>query len=204
MWRQAGSPPGPLASVGVSDLDLHAILYLIAHHPEVPAAFATGSLLLGGAAWWLARRWGWAQVPAALAGCGLALALAVTVVRPIGHFSAGGLNPVAVLRECVVGSLSLTRNYEKLNVAMLMPFAFFATLATCRPAIIAASSLLISGFVEFVQGVTGGGTCQARDVVHNSAGGVLGVLLAVVALRLLARRSRAVTASLGAGTGSSR
>ncbi len=195
--------------LGVSDLDLHTILYLIAHHPEVPAAFAAGSLLLGGAAWWLARRRGWAQVPAALAGCGLALALAVTVVRPIGHFSVGGLNPVAVLRDCVVGSLSLTRNYEKFNVAMLMPFAFFATLATRRPAIIATFSLLISGFVEFVQGATGGGTCQARDVVHNAAGGVLGVLLAVVALRLLdrwllARRSRAVTASLGAGTGSSR
>ncbi|MGH3754505.1 MAG: VanZ family protein [Pseudonocardiaceae bacterium] len=188
----------------MSDLDLHAILYLIAHYPELPAAFAAGSLLFGGAAWWLARRRGWAQVPAALAGCGLALALAVTVVRPIGLFPAGGLNPEAILRECMVGSLSLTRNYEKLNVAMLMPFAFFGTLATRRPAIIAMSSVLISGFVEFVQGATGGGTCQARDVVHNTAGGALGVLLAVVALRLLVRRSRGITADLGAGPGSSR
>ncbi len=185
----------------VSDLDLHAILYLTAHYPEVPAAFAAGSLLLGGSAWWLAPRWGWAQVPAVLAGCGLALALAVTVVRPIGSFSEVGLNPLVILRECGVGSLSLGRTYEQLNVAMLMPFAFFGTLATRRPALVAGSCLLISGAVEFVQGATGGGTCQAFDVVHNSAGGVLGVVLAAVALRVLPRRSRGVTADLGAGPG---
>ncbi|MGH3803414.1 MAG: VanZ family protein [Pseudonocardiaceae bacterium] len=185
----------------MSDLDLHAILYLTAHHPEVPAAFAAGSLLLGGAAWWLAPRWGWAQLPAVFAGCALALALAVTVVRPIGIFSVGGLNPLVILRECMVGGLSLARTYEKLNVAMLMPFAFFGTLATRRPAIIAGVCLLISGSVELVQGATGGGTCQARDVVHNIAGSGLGVLLAAVTLVLLARRSRAITAGLGAGPG---
>lgn len=188
----------------VSDLDLHAIFYLTAHYPEVPAAFTAGTLMLSGAAWWLAPRWGWARLPAVLAGCGLALALAVTVVRPIGIFSAGGLNPLVILRECVVGNLSLGRTYEKLNVAMLMPFAYFGTLATRRPAIIAVSCLLISGSVEFAQGATGGGTCQAVDVVHNSAGGVLGVLLAVVTLRLLERRSGGVTADLGAGPGSPR
>ncbi len=190
----------------VSDLDLHAILYLTAHYPEVPAAFAAGSLLFGGAAWWLAPHRGWAKLPAVLAGCGLALALAVTVVRPIGLFPPGGLNPLVILRECVVGSLSLARTYEKLNVAMLMPFAFFATLATRRPAVIAGSCLLISGSVELVQGATGGGTCQARDVVHNAVGGVLGVLLAAVTLLLVVRRSRGVTSSrvtarLGAGPG---
>ncbi|MGH3778117.1 MAG: VanZ family protein [Pseudonocardiaceae bacterium] len=187
----------------MSDLDLHAILYLTAHYPEVPAAFAAGTLLLSGAAWWLAPRWGWAQLPAVFAGCGLALALAVTVVRPTEIFAAAGPNPLVILRECGVGSLSLARTYEKLNVVMLVPFAFFGTLATRRPAAIAVSCLLISGSVELLQGATGGGTCQAFDVVHNSAGGALGVLLAVVALRL-ARRSRGVTADLGAGPGSPR
>jgi hypothetical protein len=140
-------------------------------------------------------------VSAVLAGCSLALALAVTVVRPIGLFPPGGLDPLIILRECAAGSLSLARTYEKLNVVMLMPFAFFATLATCRPAIIAGSCLVISGSVEFVQGATGGGTCQARDLVHNAAGSVLGVLLAAVALLLWARRSRSITADLGAGPG---
>jgi hypothetical protein len=188
----------------VSDLDLHTILYLIAHHPEVPAAFAAGSLLLGGVAWWLASRWGWAKLPAALAGCGLSLALAVTVVRPIGLFPPGGLNPLAILRECTVGSLSLARTYEKLNLAMLMPFAFFGTMATGRPVVIVMSCLLISGAVEFVQGTTGGGTCQAGDLVHNTAGGVLGVLLAAVVLLLMAWRSRGISADFGVDPGSSR
>lgn len=179
----------------VFDLDLHSILYLTAQHPEIPAAFAAGSLLFSGAAWWLAPRWGWAQVPAALAGCGLALALAVTLVRPLGLISASGVNPLVILGDCGVGSLSLARIYEKLNVAMLVPFAFFATLATRRPAIIAAACLLISGLVEFVQGATGGGACQAGDLVHNTVGSVLGVGLATVALRLVVR-SRETTAGV--------
>ncbi len=183
----------------VFDLDLHSIFYLTARYPEIPAAFAAGSLVLGGAAWWLAPRWGWAKVPAVFAGGGLALALAVTLVRPLGLFSPSGLNPLIVLRDCGIGTLSVARTYEKLNLAMLLPFAFFATLATRRSAIIVGSCLLISGLVEFVQGATGGGTCQGRDLVHNTVGSVLGVMLAVGALRLLARRPRRITAVAGAG-----
>ncbi|MDQ3760207.1 MAG: VanZ family protein [Actinomycetota bacterium] len=187
------------------DLNPHNILNTILHHLEVPATFIPGSLLLGGAAWWLAPRRGWARASAVLAGCGLALALALTVVRPIGRFPAGGLNPLETLRQCMVGSLSLGQLYEQLNVAMLIPFAVFGTLAIRRrPLIIAASCVLVSGFVEFVQGATGGGQCQVRDLVHNTAGAVLGVLLAVVVLRLRGRRSRGITADVGAGSGSLR
>ncbi len=143
-------------------------------------------------------------MPAVLAGCGLALALAVTLARPPGRFPAGGVNPLTTLQQCMVGSLSLAHPYEQLNVAMLVPFAVLGTLATRRPLIIAASCVFVSAFVEFVQGATGGGHCQVRDLVHNTAGGVLGVLLAVVVLRLVARRSRGITADLGAGPGSSR
>lgn len=188
------------------DVELSDLPYLAAMHPEVPAFFGAGCLLLGGGAWWLALRRGWAPVPAALAGCALALALAVTVIRSPGQFSAGGLVPLDTLRECAAGSLSLARTYEKLNVAMLVPLGFFGTLATRRPAAVAVSCLLLSGLLEFVQGATGGGTCQARDVVHNTMGGVLGVLLAMVLLGLMGRmqRSSAVTVDRGAGPGSSR
>ncbi|MGH4025142.1 MAG: VanZ family protein [Pseudonocardiaceae bacterium] len=191
------------------DIGLFDLLVKADRHPQVPLAFAVGCALLGASGWGLAARRGWAQLPAALAGCGLALALAVTVVRPAGHFPAGGLSLLATARECVVGDLSLTRTYEKLNVAMLMPFAFFATLATRRPAVVAACCVLLSGCVEFVQGATGGGTCQARDVVHNTAGGVLVVLLAALLQGLLTRRHRgagrsgAVSAGRGAGPASS-
>lgn len=186
------------------DLNPHNLLNILLHHLEVPAAFVPGAILLGGLAWWLAPRRGWAQVPAMLAGCALALVLALTVVRPFGHFSVGGLNPLTTLRECSVGSLSLTHLYEQLNVAMLVPFGILGTLATRRPLLIVTSSALVSGFAEFVQGATGGGECQVRDLVHNTAGGVLGVLLAVGILRLWARRSSGITAELEVGAGSSR
>ena len=184
--------------MGLLDLLVKAV-----RHPEVPLAFAGGCVLLGGSGWALAGRRGWAQLPAALAGCGLALALAVTVVRPAGHFPAGGLNLLTTVRECVVGDLSLTRTYEKLNVAMLMPFAFFATLAARRPAVVAVCCVLLSGFVELVQGATGGGTCQVRDVVHNTAGGVLGALLAVLLRGVLTRRRRGAR-NIGAGNSGAR
>lgn len=191
------------------DLNPHNLLNILLHHLELPASFIPGSLLLGGLAWRLAPRRGWAPVPAVLAGCGLALALAVTVVRPFGHYPAGGLNPLMTLRLCTVGSLSLAHLYEQLNVAMLMPFAFFGTLATRRAVRIAASCVLVSGFAEFVQGATGGGECQVRDLVHNTVGSVLGVLSALVVLRLRARRSldvtggghRASTSSISAAVG---
>lgn len=193
------------------DVGLFDLLVKAVRHPEVPLAFAAGSALLGSSGWALAGRRGWGRRSAALAGCGLALALAVTVVRPAGLFPAGGLSPLATVRECVVGDLSLARTYEKLNVAMLMPFAFFATLALRRPVLVVGCCVLLSGAVEFVQGATGGGTCQARDVVHNTAGGVLGALLAVGLLgsrgllahrRRAAGRSREVSTGRGAGPGS--
>jgi glycopeptide antibiotics resistance protein len=87
---------------------------------------------------------------------------------------------------------------------MLVPFAIFGTLATRRPLLIVASSALVSGFAEFVQGATGGGECQLRDLVHNTVGGVLGAVLAVGVLRLRARRSPGITAKIGVGAGSSR
>ncbi|HEX8761938.1 MAG TPA: VanZ family protein, partial [Pseudonocardiaceae bacterium] len=61
--------------------------------------------------------------------------------------------------------------------------------------IITAACLLISGLVEFVQGATGAGTCQACDLVHNTIGSVLGVGLAAVLLRVSVR-PREVTAGV--------
>jgi hypothetical protein len=188
-----------------TDIQLSDLPYKALDHPEVPVFFVVACLLFAGTAWWLAPRRGWAQVPAALAGCGLALAIAVTVIRPVGEFPIGGLDPLRTLRECTVGDLSLARTYEKLNVAMLVPYVFFATLATRRPVAVAASGLLISGFLEFVQGATGGGTCQARDVVHNTVGGIVAALLAVLLLARWGRLDRraGVTADCGAGSESS-
>lgn len=186
------------------DLNYHNLINIFLHHLEVPASFIPGSLLLGGVAWWWAPRQGWNRKFAVLAGCSLALALALTVARPFGHFPAGGLSPLATLRVCTVGSISLAHLYEELNVLMLVPFAIFGALATRRPLLIAVSSMLISASIEYVQGATGGGECQVRDIVHNTLGGVLGVLVAVIVLRLRARQTDEITPSVAAGSGSSR
>lgn len=186
------------------DLNPHNLLNILLHHLEVPAGFIPGALLLGGAAWYLAPRRGWARVPAVLAGCSLALALALTVVRPFGHFPAGGLNPLATLRLCSVGTFSLMHLYEQLNVAMLIPFGIFGTLATRRPVRVVITCLLVSAFAEFVQGTTGGGECQIRDIAHNTLGGVLGVLAAMLLLWRWSSRSTDLSAGVEVGAGSSR
>ena len=183
------------------DLNYHNLINIFLHHLEVPASFIPGSLLLGGAAWWLAPRQGWDRKYAVLTGCSLALALALTVVRPFGHFPAGGLSPLATLRVCTVGTFSLAEPYQELNVLMLVPFAIFGTLATRRPLLIATSSMLVSGFIEYVQGATGGGECQLRDIAHNTLGGVIGVLVAVAVLRLRGEQPGEITARVAAGSG---
>ena len=61
--------------------------------------------------------------------------------------------------------------------AMLVPFALFGTLAVRRPAALVAASVLLSGTVEYLQGATGGGTCQLRDIAHNTGGAALAVAL---------------------------
>ena len=105
------------------------------------------------------------------------------------------------LRLCTVGRFSLAHLYEQLNVALFVPFAIFGTLATRRPALVAISCGLLSAVVEFVQGATGGGECQVRDIAHNTLGGMLGALLAMAVLWLRARRTPEVKAEVGAGSG---
>jgi VanZ like family len=186
------------------DLNYHNLINIFLHHLEVPASFIPGAVLLAGAAWWWAPRQGWDRRFAVLAGCGLALALALTVVRPFGHFPTGGLSPLTTLRVCTVGTFSLAQLYEELNVVMLVPFAIFGTLATRRPVFVAMSSMLVSVLIEYVQGATGGGECQLRDIAHNTLGAVFGALIAVLALRLRARQPDEVTPSVAAGSGSPR
>jgi uncharacterized membrane protein AbrB (regulator of aidB expression) len=162
---------GSLAGV---DLDL---VGLAIDHPQVPLAFILGCLLLGALVDGVAVRRGWPRLPAVLAACGLALALAVTVVRPGVDYEASGWGPIGVARVCAVGSFSLSNTYERLNVAMLVPFALFGTFAVRRPAALVAASVLLSGTVEYVQSATGGGTCQLRDIAHNTSGAALAVAL---------------------------
>ena len=151
------------------------IAELVLSQPEAVAALFAGSVFLGTVGFVVARRRGWAVVPAVLAGCGLALALAVTLARPGGSFSVATTDPIGM---CVGNEFSLTGSLERLNLVMLAPFAFFATLATRRPWAVFGVSAAFSGAVEFMQALTAIGVCEAQDFYNNTVGASLAVLVA--------------------------
>lgn len=148
---------------------------LVLSQPEAVAALFAGSVLLGTVGFVVARWRGWPVVPSVLAGCGLALALAVTLARPGGSFTPVTTDPIGM---CVGNEFSLTGSLPRLNLVMLAPFAFFATLATRRPFAVLGVAAAFSGAVELVQALTAIGVCEAQDFINNTVGASLAVLLA--------------------------
>ncbi|MBB5807272.1 hypothetical protein F4560_007040 [Saccharothrix ecbatanensis] len=158
--------------------------------PETVATLVGGSLVLGAAGFAVARWRRWPATPAVLAGCGLALALAVTLARAGGSFTLITTDPVG---RCVGNGFSLAGSRERLNLLMLAPFAFFATVACRRPFAVFVVSGLFSGGVELVQAATGIGVCEEQDLYNNTIGAMAAVVLAVVSGVLVAalKRSKA-------------
>lgn len=167
-----------------------ALTETILSMPGVLAAIVAGTLVLGVLAWLLARAVGWYRLPAVLAAAGLSLALAVTLVRTGGHLPTG-INP---LDRCIRDSFSLHGSHQWLNFAMLMPFAFFGTIATRRPILIAAASALVSGGIEITQALTGLGVCEKQDFLDNSIGAALAAAAGWVALAIAGANGSAVRA----------
>lgn len=148
---------------------------LVLSQPEAVAALFAGSVLLGAVGFVVARRRGWAALPAVLAGCGLALAVAVTLARPGGSFSVATTDPIGM---CVANEFSMAGSLARLNLLMLVPFAFFGTLATRRPFAVLGVAAAFSGAVEFVQALTAIGVCEAQDFLNNTVGAFFAVLVA--------------------------
>jgi VanZ family protein len=142
--------------------------------PGVFAAEVFGTVILGVLAWLLAGRLGWFRWAAVLAAAGLAMALAVTLVRHGGHLPTGE-DP---LYRCVSGKFSLRSETSQLNFLMLMPFAFFGTVATRRPFSIAICAALLSAGIEITQALTGLGVCDKQDFLNNTIGALIAVALA--------------------------
>jgi VanZ family protein len=142
--------------------------------PGVFAAEVFGTVVLGVLAWLLARRLRWYRWAAVLAAAGLAMALSVTLVRHGGHLPTGE-NP---LYRCVSGKFSLGTETSQLNFLMLMPFAFFGTIATRRPFSIAICGALLSAGIEITQAFTGLGICDKQDFLNNTIGALVAVALA--------------------------
>ncbi|TQM81494.1 VanZ like protein [Saccharothrix saharensis] len=150
------------------------IAELVLNQPETVAALFSGAVLLGAVGFVLARYRGWAALPAVLAGFGLALAVAATLARPGGTFTVVTTDPIGM---CVGNEFSLTGSLQRLNLVMLVPFAFFATLATRRPWAVLGVSAAFSASVEFVQALTAIGVCEAQDFLNNTAGAFFAVLV---------------------------
>jgi hypothetical protein len=138
--------------------------------PGVLAAFLLCSVLFGGGVWLLAGTLGWRRLPATLAAAGLALAVAVTLVRSGGHLPDPSTNPVAL---CLRDPFSLHGGLEVLNFLMLTPFAFFGTLATRRPITMMITAAVVSGGIEIAQAWTGLGICQKQDFLNNTIGAIV-------------------------------
>lgn len=157
----------------------------ILRQPGVLAAIVAGSLLFGVFGWLVAAWLGWSRTATALAGCGLALALGVTLARPGFRLSRADLHhPLAA---CVNDAFSLDGGLQLLNFAMLMPFALFATLASRRPLTTLACCALLSGGIEVIQAATSVGVCQKQDFLNNTVGAVLAVVVGWGLLALIGR-----------------
>jgi hypothetical protein len=139
--------------------------------PGVFVAEVFGALILGVLAWLLANRLGWIRWASVLAAAGLAMALAVTLVRHGGHLPTGE-NPIY---RCVSGKFSLHSETSQLNFLMLMPFAFFGTIGTRRPVSIAIAGTLLSAGIEITQALTGLGVCDKQDFLNNAIGALIAV-----------------------------
>ncbi len=150
--------------------------HAIAAKPVVMAALLIGGTGASTAALVLARRRGWRLIPAVLAGFGLTLILAMTVVRP-PRPQYQELGPAAATTPfCRIdGFAPFADQNAILNLWLFVPFAFFATLATGRAVTVLGVSVVLTGAIELTQPITGIGVCQTQDFGNNALGAALGV-----------------------------
>lgn len=124
----------------------------------------------------LARRFGWRPVPTMVALLGLAMVVSVTIPE-----SGNRLGSVAACLPEGLGDLvsavgRLGGGLEGLlNVAMLMPFAMAAVLATRRVLPTALVVLVLPAVIELVQTQVPGRQCSPSDYLANALGGLIAV-----------------------------
>ncbi len=164
----------------------HQAAIYITSGPLLVAGLLVGCPLLACLGWLTGRRRGWATGPAAIAGAGLALALVVTLCRLPPQPYGPEVTPV-VEPFCHLNGFSLAGSNELLNALMLIPFAFFATLATRNPLAVMLVSITLSGLIELTQGVTGAGICETQDFFNNSAGAIVAAIAGWVVTSLSRR-----------------
>jgi len=86
---------------------------------------------------------------------------------------------------CLHDQFSLQGGLQVLNLLMLMPFAFFGTLATRRPITLMVASAFLSAGIELTQAWTGLGVCQKQDFLNNAFGAIIAAAVAWPLLSVL-------------------
>ncbi|MGY2130094.1 VanZ family protein [Blastococcus sp. SYSU DS0617] len=157
--------------------------FLLDHSALVPGVLALVGLLCAVIGHATLRRYGsGSRVLWALAGSSLLVVVALTLA-PTGRGASG--------RDCTVQfALPTLGSVELLaNVALLLPAALFAALATRRPAAVAVAGSLLSAAIEAAQALAPavGRACDTNDWLMNSLGVVTGVLLAGATIALTDR-----------------
>ncbi|WP_189963382.1 VanZ family protein [Streptomyces violascens] len=112
------------------------------------------------------------------------LAICMAGVSTVTLLPSGAGTPVGQCDTGLPGHV-LTSSSSLLNIGLFAPGAALSTLLFRRPATTAATFVVFSGLIEFIQSVTPlGRSCSVTDVTANSIGALLGVAGATVWLRM--------------------
>ncbi|WP_083255069.1 VanZ family protein [Amycolatopsis orientalis] len=118
----------------------------------------------------------------ALAGLSLLPVFALTLVPTANRID--GILCTVQFAMPTLGTVELLA-----NVALFLPLAYFATLATRRPLTTLAAGSGLSAVIEALQALVPaiGRACDTNDWLMNTVGAVLGVLLTLGTGRLVRR-----------------
>ncbi|WP_336920970.1 VanZ family protein [Aquipuribacter sp. SD81] len=154
--------------------------WLVLHRELVLPGVGVAVALCAGLGHALLRLGRWGRVVAwLLAGAWAVVVLVLTLVPEAEPSNA---------RECLVGlTLPSPGAVEAVaNVALFVPLAYLAGVASRRPWRVLAAAVLCSVGIEVVQGLLRrlGRACDTNDVAMNALGALLGCVLAVASLAL--------------------
>ncbi|MFF2778206.1 VanZ family protein [Streptomyces sp. NPDC058052] len=141
------------------------------------AGCALAALVLGGAAWWAARRRGSPRGP-----WWAGLAATLTGILGVTFMGSGPALGTCVVNHDVLEPFRTTQGWW--NLAMTVPLGFFALGAVRRPLPVLVGVVALPPAIEFVQGsVDGlGRICDSSDALMNVLGGLAGAALAALFL----------------------
>jgi hypothetical protein len=127
-------------------------------------------------------RWSWLGSVCAMWGLGAALT--VTFAGRLGRLDAGW-DP-QLIRVCLSGPASAWFEPEGiLNLVLLVPFGIGLYLASRNGTLSSAIIVITALSIEALQAITGLGLCQPSDVLRNVIGGLAGVGVGWLLIRIL-------------------